>query len=178
MLPNSQQATRAENLGATLALGHELSLRLRWSSGTEFAFAGAYSDAVDATQDSVRRGKQVPLHPAWTGAGEVSQVVETAVGALTLAAPWRAASSFFVDGANLSSRPAVTEFGARVAFAPEALRGVAIEARVENIADRMSGEVEQLSAGVTTSVPWATSDFVGHPLPGRALYLTVSYASP
>lgn len=178
MLPNSQQATRAENLGATLALGHELSLRLRWSSGTEFAFAGAYSDAVDATQDSVRRGKQVPLHPSWTGAGEVSQVVETAVGALTVAAPWRAASSFFVDGANLSSRPAVTEFGARVAFAPEALRGVAIEARVENIADRMSGEVEQLSAGVTTSVPWATSDFVGHPLPGRALYLTVSYASP
>jgi len=178
MLPNSQQATRAENIGATLALGHELSLRLRWGSGTEFAFAGAYSDAVDATQDSVRRGKQIPLHPSWTGAGEVSQVVETAVGAITLAAPWRAASSFFVDGANLSARPAVTEFGARVAFAPEALRGLSVEARVENIADRMYGEVEQLSAGETTSVPWATSDFVGHPLPGRALYLTVSYASP
>jgi len=178
MLPNSQQATRAENIGATLALGHELSLRLRWSTGTEIAFAGAYSDAVDATQDSVRRGKQIPLHPSWTGAGEASQVIETPAGALTIAAPWRAASSFFVDGANLSSRPAVTEFGARVAFAPAALRGLAVEARVENIADRMYGEVEQLSAGKTTSVPWATSDFVGHPLPGRALYLTVSYASP
>lgn len=178
MLPNSQQATRAENIGATMALGHELSLRLRWSSGTEMAFAGAYSDAVDATQDSVRRGKQIPLHPSWTGAGELSQRVETAFGALTLAAPWRAASSFFVDGANLSARPAVTEFGARVAFAPEALRGLAVEARVENITDRMDGEVEQLSAGKSSSVPWATSDFVGHPLPGRALYLTVSYASP
>ena len=178
MLPNSQQATRAENIGATLALGHELSLRLRWSTGTEMAFAGAYSDAVDATQDSVRRGKQIPLHPSWTGAGEVSQVVETPAGALTIAAPWRAASSFFVDGANLSSRPPVTEFGARVAFAPAALRGLAVEARVENIADRMYGEVEQLSAGKTTFVPWATSDFVGHPLPGRALYVTVSYASP
>jgi hypothetical protein len=105
-------------------------------------------------------------------------VFETPAGALTIAAPWRAASSFFVDGANLSSRPAVTEVGARVAFAPAALRGLAVEARVENIADRMYGEVEQLSAGKTTSVPWATSDFVGHPLPGRALYLTVSYASP
>jgi outer membrane cobalamin receptor len=178
MLPNSQQATRAENIGATLALGHELSLRLRWGSGTEIAFAGAYSDAVDATQDSVRRGKQIPLHPSWTGAGELSQLVETAFGAITLAAPWRAASSFFVDGANLSSRPAVTEVGARVAFAPEAIRGLAVEARVENVTDRTHGEVEQRSAGETTSVPWATSDFVGHPLPGRALYLTVSYASP
>ena len=53
-----------------------------------------------------------------------------------------------------------------------------MEARVENITDRLYGQVEQLSAGETSSVPWATSDFVGHPLPGRALYLTVSYASP
>lgn len=178
MLPNSQQATRAENIGETLALGHELSLRLRWSRGTEVAFAGAYSDAVDATQDSVRRGKQIPLHPSWTGAGEVSQLVDTPAGAVTIAVPWRAASTFFVDGANLSARPAVTEFGARVAFAPEALSGLAVEARVENITDRLYGQVEQLSAGETSAVPWATSDFVGHPLPGRALYLTVSYASP
>lgn len=178
MLPNSQQATRAENIGETVALGHELSLRLRWSSGTEVAFAGAYSDAVDATQDSVRRGKQIPLHPSWTGAGEVSQLVETPAGEVTIAVPWRAASTFFVDGANLSARPAVTEFGARVAFAPKALRGLAVEARVENITDRLYGQVEQLSAGETSAVPWATSDFVGHPLPGRALYLTVSYASP
>lgn len=178
MLPNSQQATRAENIGETLALGQELSLRLRWSSGTEMAFAGAFSDAVDATQDSVRRGKQIPLHPSWTGAGEVSQLVETPAGAVTIAVPWRAASIFFVDGANLSARPAVTEFGARVAFAPEALRGLALEGRVENLTDRLYGQVEQLSAGKTSSVPWATSDFVGHPLPGRALYLTVSYVSP
>lgn len=178
MLPNSQQATRAENIGETVALGHELSLRLRWSRGTEVAFAGAYSDAVDATQDSIRRGKQIPLHPSWTGAGEVSQLVETPAGAVTIAVPWRAASTFFVDGANLSARPAVTEFGARVAFAPEALRGLAVEARVENVTDRLYGQVEQLSAGETRSVPWATSDFVGHPLPGRSLYLTVSYASP
>ena len=178
MLPNSQQATRAENIGETLALGHELSLRLRWSSGTEVAFAGAYSDAVDATQDSVRRGKQIPLHPSWTGAGEVSQLVDTPAGAVTIAVPWRAASTFFVDGANLSARPAVTEFGARVSFAPAALHGLAVEARVENITDRLYGQVEQLSAGETSSVPWATSDFVGHPLPGRALYLTISYASP
>ena len=178
MLPNSQQATRAENIGETLALGHELSLRLRWSSGTEVAFAGAYSDAVDATQDSVRRGKQIPLHPSWTGAGEVSQLVDTPAGAVTIAVPWRAASTFFVDGANLSARPAVTEFGARVSFTPAALHGLAVEARIENITDRLYGQVEQLSAGETSSVPWATSDFVGHPLPGRALYLTVSYASP
>jgi outer membrane receptor protein involved in Fe transport len=97
---------------------------------------------------------------------------------VTIAVPWRAASTFFVDGANLSARPAVTEFGARVAFAPKALRGLAVEARVENITDRLYGQVEQLSAGETSAVPWATSDFVGHPLPGRALYLTVSYASP
>jgi hypothetical protein len=58
------------------------------------------------------------------------------------------------------------------------MRGLAVEARVENITDRLYGQVEQLSAGETSAVPWATSDFVGHPLPGRALYLTVSYASP
>ena len=178
MLPNSQQATRAENIGATLALGHELSLRLRWGTGTAFAFAGAYSDAVDATDDSVRRGKQIPLHPSWTGAGELSQVIATGAGEVTVATPWRAASSFFVDGANLSERPSVAEFGARISFEPEAIEGLAIEIRVENVADRMSGEVEQLSAGDASQVPWATSDFVGHPLPGRAAYLTLSYAAP
>lgn len=178
MLPNSQQAMRAENIGATKALGHELSLRLRWSTGTEVAMAGAYSDAVDATRDSVRRGKQVPLHPSWTGAGEVSQLVETGAGSLTLALPWRAASSFFVDGANLSERPAVAEVAARIAFEPSALEGLCAELRVENLTDRTHGQVEQLSAGVATDVPWATSDFVGHPLPGRAAYFTLSYATP
>jgi vitamin B12 transporter len=170
---NSQGATRFVNIARAEVEGVELSLAPSRGSSYGMAVSGAWQRAreLGPTGES-----DLPHRPRLSATGDAWCAFDTAPMRITLSVPWRASGRFFVDQANMSERPATWEIATRVGVEPSALEGWRAELRVENLLDSQVGEVGWRNGGKTEQVPWAWSDYDGFPLPGRAIYLTLSWS--
>lgn len=150
---------RAENVGSARILGVESSLTVELGPHARLLASGTYTDSRDTSDQVARHGRQLPLRPRYRfyarpewRAWRVSSRV--AVG---IYADVDATAGNYVDPANILPMPARLLVGAGV-YAD--LPG--------NLCLRASG----WNLGGT-----AIHDLAGYPLPGREVFLTLTWSS-
>lgn len=165
---------RARNVGTATAAGLELEVRARLGELVAAQLSYTFLEARDQTDVPERRGKRLPgrpPHSVWLRLdGGLPFLAARAFYELDYA------SEVFLDPANLQPRPAraLHAVGIQLGPLPQGRAGLQLAVEMRNLLDTRSVEVQlPLSpAGQLTKVPLA--DFFDYPLPGRALYATLS----
>ena len=166
-----QGARVPRNLDAARIRGHELALSAGWSDHLDATGSYTLLDARNRSPGS--SGARLPFrarHLLSTTLG---------VGAGPVRAGWesRWTSSMFVDEANLAPAPGHVEHAATLRLHDERhLPAWTLVARLDNMLDARTANIDVRDGGGTRAVPAAVSDFLYHPLPGRAFYATLTYA--
>lgn len=165
---------RARNVGTATAAGLELEARARLGELVAAQLSYTFLEARDQTDVPERRGKLLPgrpPHSVWLRLdGGLPFLAARAFYELDYA------SYVFLDPANLQPRPgrALHALGLQLGPLPKSRAGLQLAIEMRNLLDTRSVEVQlPLSPrGQLTKVPLA--DFFDYPLPGRALYATLS----
>jgi outer membrane receptor protein involved in Fe transport len=163
-----QGVSRPENLGRAEVGGLEGSASVRHRA-LSLSGSGALIRAVNRSDDPTYRGNQLPRVPvaSCTASGSVAP------------GPWRVgadlafAAGTSADTANVTRWPARAWVGATAAVADRTGR-VEVELDVRNVLDAIAGSVlRDPLADDGVRVRKAVVDFVGYPLPGRTVTLSV-----
>jgi len=164
LVQNSQRIVRPENVTSATVRGHEVSLRGELARRLGLAFNYTHQDARDAGDVTFLRGKQLPGRPADEAFAHVELGWSSARPLPRLARLWpgRVFYEANVIADNFLDRANVQRVGSRV------LHGAGIELGLPIPRTRVTFEVK--NAGDDH-----TRDALGFPLPGRSLFLTVSY---
>lgn len=165
---------RARNVGTATAAGLEIEARARLGELVAAQLSYTFLEARDYTDVPERRGKRLPgrpPHSVWLRLdGGLPFLAARAFYELDYA------SWVFLDPANLQPRPAryLHALGIQLGPLPTSRAGLQLAVEMRNLLDTRAVEVQlPLSpAGQLTKVPLA--DFYDYPLPGRALYATLS----
>jgi len=166
---------RALNVGDSRLAGVEAaaSARLARTATLSANYTYLYSAQVSATPSY--DGKPLPQRPAHSiyGRIDVARVVRGHLGVVWADATWIGGN--YLDQAALSEVPARRLLGAGLKLALGA--GVIAGVEVKNLLDE---RVERIALDPPPSpelatVPRAVADVGGYPLPGRAVYLDVSW---
>jgi len=145
---------RPHNVGSARVTGHELRLELGGPYDTSLAANYTHQDAENRTPFPEFEGKQLPSLPR----DEVYVRTALAHGLWSLFYDLEYRSSVYLDQANLLERsPAYTTHSLTLE-----LRPFATDLRLLVQAQNLTNE--------------QVDDVVGYPLPGRAFYVTLSYA--
>lgn len=171
LVQTSRQTFRPVNLDRTLALGLESLLRLSLGERFGILLTATYTDA--RLQGGSTDGLRVPGVPRWdlggraTGRGCVGPV-----GCLRWSVGGSYASSAFLTAANELAVPGRVLLDGSLGYTPRWARGLTVGVDVSNLLDaRVAllpprvGEPRQVSA---------LQDWLGQPLPGRALFFWVT----
>jgi hypothetical protein len=151
-------------------LEHELDMAL-WST-LHIRTGWAWAQALDRTPGGL--GRPLPQRPRHAGFGEVR----------VASARWAWSARVDADGERTTTRsagsvsPARVELGTTLRWAPEVARGVALSIEATNLLNVRSAEVELQDGGSPVRVPRAIADFAGFPLPGRQVFVSLSYRPP
>jgi iron complex outermembrane receptor protein len=167
LVQNSQRIVRPENVTAAAVRGHELSVRGRLWERLALGANYTHQRARDAGEVSFLRGKQLPGRPA----DEAFARAELAWSPAHPLPLWAGAARLWpgrlyyeanVIADNFLDRANVRRVGSRV------LHDVGVEVALPLSGVRVT--LEAKNAGDDR-----TRDALGFPLPGRALFVTVSY---
>lgn len=169
LVQNSQLTGIATNLGATHIAGVEAAAQLQ---RTWFALDASYTltssrDASDASTNG-NRTPGIPLHDAH---GRAS--VGPAWASLRYDIDVR--SSVFLDAGNLRPLPTriIHDLGAESFIAS---LGLTLAVTVRNLTDRIVEDVRV--TGASGRVPSKVSDYIGYPLPGRSVFVSMKWSGP
>lgn len=162
---------RAENFGRVLITGAELSARVWWRDRVGLTLAGAVLDPAIVGDDG-DRSRSVPGVP-W---GDLSATVEGRVASVRAAASVSVVSPAWLDRSNCTAVPARALVDVRVGWMPAFLRGWGATLEVTNLLDQRTANQPLCNPiGQVTSVTAPIQDFLGYPLPGRAVFGGVVY---
>jgi iron complex outermembrane receptor protein len=166
-LPSSQNLFRAANIDAATIRGHEVSLRLAFVDRLLLTTNYTHQDALDASEDPNFRGKQLPGRPADEAYARLELVWSherpLPLGALG-AHLWPGKIWYDVD---LIADNFLDPFN-RLRVGSRELHGVGIDLTLPWWDLRVAAEAKNVTGD-------QTQDALGFPLPGRALFFTVSY---
>jgi outer membrane receptor protein involved in Fe transport len=162
---------RAENFGRVSIVGAELSARVRWRDELTLTVAGALLDPA-LVGEGGDRGRMVPGVP-W---GDLSATLAMAVGGARAALSVSAVSSAWLDRSNCTAIPARALADLRLGWSPPVLRGWGATLEVTNLFDQRTASQGLCNPiGDASSVTAPIQDFLGYPLPGRAVFGGVVY---
>lgn len=162
---------RAENFGRVSITGLELGARVRWRDHLTLTLAGALVDPA-LVGDDVATGRSVPGVP-WA---DLSVSVEARVGGARAALSVSAVSSSWLDRSNCTAIPARALADLRLGWSPRFLGGWGATLEVTNLLDqRTASQTLCNPIGDVTAVTAPIQDFLGYPLPGRAVFGGVVY---
>jgi len=164
LVQNSQRIVRPENVTSATVRGHEVSLRGELGRRLGLALNYTHQDARDAGDVTFLHGKQLPGRPADEAFAHVELGWSPTHPLPRLAGLWpgRVFYEANVIADNFLDRANVRRVGSRV------LHAAGIELGLPIPRTRVTFEVK--NAGDDH-----TRDALGFPLPGRSLFLTVSY---
>ena len=162
---------RAENFGRVSITGMELGARVRWRDHLTLTVAGALLDAALLGDDG-GRGRSVPGVP-W---GDLSVTLEGRLGGARAALSVSAVSSAWLDRSNCTAIPARALADLRLGWSPRFLGGWGATLEVTNLLDqRTASQTLCNPIGDVSAVTAPIQDFLGYPLPGRAVFGGVVY---
>lgn len=150
----------AVNVGSARITGLETSATGGWRVLRVFV-QGTYTNARDAGEDPAYRGRALPLRPRLRGYARPELRFATRTGAVRFGVHADAdyTAGYFADPTNLVQLPARLLVGAG-GFVEESTSGLRATISAQNLGD--------VSA----------FDFVGYPLPGRSVFLTLAWSMP
>ena len=162
---------RAENFGRVAITGLEVGARARWRDLITLTIAGALLDPALVGVDG-DRARQVPGVP-W---GDLSVTLEGRYAGVRAAVAVSAVSSAWLDRSNCTAIPARALADLRLGWAPRALAGWGATLEVTNLLDQRTARQPLCNPlGDATAVTAPIQDFLGYPLPGRAVFGGLSY---
>ena len=146
---------RPQNVGSARVSGHELRLEGSGPFGTSVSANYTHQDAENHTPFPEFHGKQIPSLPS----DEVYARTTLARTHWSLSYEFDYRSTVYLDQANLLDRsPAYTTHSFSLELRPFLAQDLRLALQLHNVTN------EQVS------------DVVGYPVPGRAFYVTLSYA--
>lgn len=159
---------RARNVGQAVAAGLECSTAVR--VGDFLSVEGNYTflDSRDRTDQPDRNGKMLPGRPSHT----LFFRTEAAHRPARIFYELDVVSSLFLDPANLVERPTRTLHAVGVALGPLTRFRVSLRVEMRNLLDTRTVLMALPLQERPTAVP--LSDYFDYPLPGRALFATLS----
>lgn len=162
-------ALRAENVGQALAAGAELEGQLRLRDFATVQLNYTFLDARDRTSSAGHTGNLLPNRPPHS----VFLRCELGYRVWRLAYELDYTSLLYLDPANLQPRPARALHALRLQSGPHRLLHLSLALEVRNLLDTRTVPITlPLASGGERPVP--LSDIFDYPLPGRALYATLS----
>jgi iron complex outermembrane receptor protein len=161
-LQNSFGSVRPENVDDARMMGLELSADLRWEGVG--ALSGGYT-WLSAT--NLANGRQLPGRPRHAG----HALLRLGAGWLTGYYRIDASSSAYLDAFNALPIPprVIQDAGLTARLTRTPLRGLEATLEVKNLLNVFYQDVSYSEA------PQMVADYIGFPLPGRALYLTLGW---
>jgi iron complex outermembrane receptor protein len=162
-IPSGNRIPRPQNVGSARIRGHEVRLEAAGPGGTSLSANYTHQDAENRTPFPDVVGKQIPSLPRDEGYARLAMDRTR----WSIAYEAQARSAVFLDQTNLLERsPSHAVHSVELRLRPwrggdrsRALDGLEIALEMENLGD------EQVS------------DVYGFPVPGRAFYVTLSYAA-
>jgi len=135
------------------------------SSGTRFSTAGTGA-----------RGKRIPGRPLH----DAHVVLEERIGPARVSADLDVVSGNTLDPANRVETPARTLVGLSAGLAPRWAGGLSCQVSVRNVFDHRveSVPVRPPPPGGRAETPAAIADYLGYPLPGRSVFVTLRFRDP
>lgn len=162
---------RAENFGRVSIRGAELGARVRWRDRVTLTIAGALLDPA-LLGDGGDRGRAVPGVP-W---GDLSVTLEGRLGGARAALSVSAVSSAWLDRSNCTAIPGRALADLRLGWSPRVLAGWGATLEVTNLFDQRTASRPLCNPiGDVTAVTAPIQDFLGYPLPGRAVFGGIVY---
>ncbi len=172
---NSQYTLRAENFEQVLVGGLEaeggLGLGLGRLGTLDAGLAYGWSLSRSYTDNSATWGASLPGFPEH----ELYMDVEAGGPRLAPAFSLEVQGVGFRDSANLQEIPARAFLHLRVSSQPWR-RGPSLCVELRNALDHRIERTDIVDLSTGERAPQAVSDFLGYPLPGRALYLSVDWS--
>ncbi len=173
-LENAARVWVPANLGKVRVLGAEGCATLNWGGRfeTTAGLTSLYAVVEQGTPDAV--GNRVPGVPPVAANGSVAG---TPLKGLQLGWDASFAAPMFLDLANAQSAPVRWVHDAFLSVGP--VRKTTVELAVHNVLDRFATVVDrdplapEAGRGLTPVVDW-----VGYPLPGRSVWVSVAWAGP
>jgi len=171
---NSQRTARAANVGTARTSGAELALSIDPLRHLRGSIAYTYLDPVNLTTNAEEYGKQLPgraRHDAFSRL----ELRELPLGPLRLMLAWEVdvVSGMYLD--QNERRPVATRalHGAELRASPRRPAGLTLAVQARNLFDVRTAEVGRFPDEPVTR---PIEDYLGYPLPGRAVFATVRYA--
>lgn len=174
-LQNTQRTLVAVNFGRTRTLGGDLGAGLAWEDRIGLRTSLSLLNAVQTTPDPTRQRRPVPF----TAPARLWTRLWTRPG-------WGIEAGFDVDHTapvpvdpqGVTRQPPRTLIGAHLAWTPpRSVWTVALD--VDNLTDVRTGLVDRDPLGADDArVAAPITDFVGYPLPGRTLWVSLRLAPP
>lgn len=162
---------RPENFGRVSITGAELGARVRWRDHVTLTVAGAVLDPA-LVGDGVERGRSVPGVP-WA---DLSVSLEGRLGGARAAISVSAVSSAWLDRSNCTAIPARALADLRLGWSPRVLAGWGVTLEVTNLLDqRTASQALCNPIGDAAAITAPIQDFLGYPLPGRAVFAGLVY---
>ncbi len=174
-VPAASRVAVARNVGDAAISGTELILSARlWRALTVTGHHTFLRTRQSSDVDSFD-GKALPGRPRHSLYARADLAVRPANHLVALWVDGQATSGNFLDAANLSQLPARRLVGAGVKV--RVWRGGLAALEVKNLTDERveSIPLDPPPRPDLTEHPRAVADFLGYPLPGRALYLTLEW---
>ena len=182
LIQNSQGTMIAVNISAAQILGHEIRLRSEIAHFIRLQLDFTWMDAINLSQASFEYEKKLPGRSPQ----DLSLQVELYATWGRLFYHYQFISSNFLDRPNLQELHARHLHNMGFSFRPATLlkklghyvvwEGLTITFEIKNLLNIRIQEVAlQPPLPNLKSIPQAVVDFIGYPLQGRSLYLTVNW---
>ena len=157
----------AQNVADAAIRGHEVAVRGGLRNRVDLHGNYSLIDAVDRSTDAAA---QLPGRPVHTYAGGVD------LTHLWVSIGWDVEGNgeFFVDRVEQRPMPGRVRHDLTLDFMPPVRWEPRVSFRVENVGDQRVQDVGLPDGGSQVEVPRAIADFVGHPVPGRGAFVTLS----
>ena len=157
--PNSQYFLKAENLDSASIRGIEISQKIKAPYDFTFNFVYNYQKAINDSQNDSTKGNYLPLRPMHQFYGNISKSwgnLQTSLDTLFIGANYRDRTN---DPSQYQSSRTI--FGAQFSYIYQPLSDsenkLIFSIDIKNITNKK------------------VYDFIGYPLPGRSVYVSLSY---
>lgn len=164
-IPQNLEGARVSGIEASTALdseyaGGNLAMTRMWTKNTE--------------DNKLYHGNQLPWRSEWSVDGTIYARYKGAKIEWTSA--WD--SQFFADKRNQSVYPERWLHDLVFSYRPEPYPNIELSVELRNITNERMRHTEVRNGGKYVSVPRAVADYRGFPLPGRAIYATLTWRGP
>ena len=170
---NSQRVARPENVASARIAGIEAGFYWPLPCGVSARIGYGFTDGVDTSNLAGQEDNDLPARPRHSVTGGLAW----AWRGLTAEYVVQFDSEHPVDRAGYQRIPDRHMHSARLSYAPDWALGFSLAVDAHNLLDQRTAEVPLLPSppGQEQTTRRAVSDFLGFPLPGRSIFVTLAW---